>query len=137
MKKILLLVVSILMVTVVFGQTKAYHIPSYNTLVTGTANFVSGFNISTTNNQALSPDKRDVDVENDGGAQSPNPGSIGPSIVVLIYSLSNYTILGPYTVSSGQTITVPIDDSAWGVTITTCAPTYVSLWMDNGQQQQQ
>ena len=66
MKKIFLLAVSILMVTLTFGQT-VDPIPSYNVLVTGKANFTDNSTISTTGTQPLNYEKRDVNVSSDGG----------------------------------------------------------------------
>ena len=69
MKKIFLLAVSILMVTLTFGQT-VDPIPSYNVLVTGKANFTDNSTISTTGTQPLNYEKRDVNVSNDGGGSN-------------------------------------------------------------------
>jgi hypothetical protein len=129
MKKIFLILFSLLMVTVVFGQS-VNPIPSYNVFVTGNAVFVSqNIAVAGTNNQILSADKRDMDVENDGGAKPTDPRS---PIVVYIFTLDHSVVFGPYIVPSGQTLSVPIDDSAWGVSISTDSPTFVSVWTDDG-----
>jgi hypothetical protein len=70
-----------------------------------------------------------MDVENDGGAKPTDPRS---PIVVYIFTLDHSVVFGPYIVPSGQTLSVPIDDSAWGVSISTDSPTFVSVWTDDG-----
>jgi hypothetical protein len=130
MKKILLLTVSILMVTVVFGRT-TNPIPSYNVFVTGQALFVdNGSGAGTVGDQKLSAEKRDMNVENGaGGTNSPSDLS---SIIVIIYRLDRSIVLGPYLVPAGQNLSVPIDDSPWAVSVVAGSGDYVSVWTDNG-----
>jgi hypothetical protein len=131
MKKLFLLTVSILMVTVVFGQSISKPtdpIPSYNVLVIGQLGF--GENVLAINgNQSLNAEKRDMNVSNDNGGSNAPVGE-GLPIGVLIYRLDHSIILGPFSVPSGETLSVPIDDGLWGVTIGTDTPTYVSVWTD-------
>ncbi len=134
MKKIFLLAVSILMVTLTFGQT-VDPIPSYNVLVTGKANFTDNSTISTTGTQPLNYEKRDVNVSSDGGgSNTPSGGGSGSPIVVYVYTLDRTVVLGPFFVPSGQTLTVPIDQNAWGVLVGDDSPTYVSVWEDDGNE---
>lgn len=123
------------MVTVVFGQS-TNPIPSYNVLITGKAIFVDQSSAEVVNNnQILSAEKRDMNVDNNGGgSNSPDPNQ-GPSIVVYIFTLDHSIVLGPYIVPSGQNISVPIDDSAWGVAIGTDSQVNVSVWTDDGKDQ--
>ena len=130
MKKILLVAVLMLMVSVVFAQG-AYPIPAYNVYVTGQFLFTdNGAILSTTNNQPLSAEKRDMNVENSGGGT--NKPSDGSGIVVVIYRLDRSIVLGPYFVPSGQNINVPIDSSPWGVTVSAKTGDFVSVWTDSG-----
>ena len=128
MKKILLLTVSILMVSVTFGQ---FPIPSFNVPVTGKALFVSTgtININGTS-QSLIAEKRDVNVTNEGGGNGP----IGGYLMFFVTCATQPIVLGPYTVAAGQTISVPIDDGQWGVAIGTSQTTPVSVWIDYGNQ---
>jgi hypothetical protein len=130
MKKILLVAVLMLMVSVVFAQS-TNPIPSYNVYVTGQSLFVdNGASLSTTNNQILSAEKRDMNVENSGGGSNkPGDGSI---IVVVIYRLDRSIVLGPYFVPSGQNINVPIDNSPWGVAVVANSGDFVSVWTNSG-----
>ena len=131
MKKIILLTVSILMVTVVFGQTpngsSQMPIPSYNVPVTGRALFV-GNTTNINNNQALIAEKRDMNVSNEGGGNGP----VGGTMTVYITRVDQSIVLGPYSIGAGQTISVPIENSPWDVIMVTSQTTLVNVWIDNG-----
>jgi hypothetical protein len=47
---------------------------------------------------------------------------------VWVYSLDGQTVLGPYTVNGGETLTVPIDDREGGVYIQTEDIITVDVW---------
>lgn len=47
---------------------------------------------------------------------------------VWIYSLDGQTILGPFTVNGGETLSVQIDDRAWGVYMQTDNNIIVDVW---------
>ncbi|MGA3014342.1 MAG: hypothetical protein ABSD71_09945 [Bacteroidales bacterium] len=126
MKKILLLTVSILMVSVTFGQ---YSIPSYNVPVTGTVVFVSPNTINANGTSpSLIAEKRDVSVTNEGGGNGPTGGSL----VFYVICTTQPIVLGPYTVGPGQTVSVPIDANQWNVSMYTSQTTLVNVWIDNG-----
>lgn len=126
MKKILLLTVSILMVSVTFGQ---FPIPSFNVPVTGKAYFVTAntININGTG-QSLIAEKRDVNVTNDGGGNGPTGGSL----IFFVTCATQPIVLGPYSVGAGQTVSVPIDQNQWNVSMFTSQTTMVDVWIDNG-----
>jgi len=130
MKKIFLLTISILMVNIVFAKT-GNPIPSYNFLLTSNATFQENNPGGPVNYNHPSDEKRDMDVTNGASGNGPTGGC---SIVVYIYRLDNSIVLGPYSVPSGQTLTVPIDGNAWGVAVSTNSPTYISVWADGNPQ---
>ena len=50
---------------------------------------------------------------------------------VLIYSLNHQSVLGPYRVLCGETLSVEIDNREWGVSITTNNSVLSSVWIDS------
>ena len=48
---------------------------------------------------------------------------------VWVYSLDHTTVLGPYTVLCGETLTVDIDDRDWGTLVESDVPVVVSVWI--------
>jgi hypothetical protein len=50
------------------------------------------------------------------------------SATVWVYSLDMTTILGPYTVNGGETLSVPIDEREWGVLVQTDDIITVDVW---------
>jgi hypothetical protein len=129
MKKILLFTLSILMATIVFGQSND-PIPSYNVFVQGNVSFIESA-VNITNNVNFSADKRDMNVSNDGTGTIPFKGS-GGSIIVVIYRLDHSISLGPYVIPPQQNLSVPIDNNPWGVTVVAVSVAYVSVWIDDG-----
>ena len=100
--------------------TKPYPIPSYNVIVTDPAAFEETVTPAT-------KAKRNVIINVKPGIAS-DSGSCGASVIV--YSLDLQTILGPYFVSCGETLTVPIDEREWGVIVTADIPVEVSIWIE-------
>lgn len=131
MKKIILLTISILMVTVTFAR-QGNPIPSYRVPISNKAYFVETISVSA--NQDLSKEKRDMNVSNDGSAGNGNTPGRASDIIVQIFNLKGDVVLGPFVISSGQTLTVPIDGSGWGVSAEAYSPTYVSVWTSDDQQ---
>jgi hypothetical protein len=128
MKKILFLTISILFVTVVFAKA-GNPIPSYNILVTGKAYFQEDNSNLNTNGAIYR--KRHINVSNDGTPATNGPIIGGSSIVVYIYRLDNSIVLGPFEISEGQPITVPIDNNSWGVSAEATSPTLISVWTND------
>ena len=131
MKKILLLTISILMVTVVIAKA-GNPIPSYNVPVTDKAIFTEDPSNGT--NPPIY-EKRDMNVQN-GTAGSHMP--IGPGVAtinVYVYRLDRSIILGPFAIPYGQNIDVPIDGASWGVSAITDIPTTISVWITGGSEE--
>jgi hypothetical protein len=103
------------------GQVvKIYPIPSYNVLVESSAIFQE---MLPSNNKA----KREIKVHIFPSHKS---DSIPCFAEVTIYSLDHQTVLGPYTVNCGETLSVEIDEREWGVAVTSYNPVDVSVWID-------
>lgn len=107
------------------GQTnKPYPIPSYQVTVNGTAFFCES------NDQGgdsdLAKGKRNGIVK----VYSPGSEDPGCSATIWWYSLDGLDILGPFTVLCGETLTVEIDERAWGVLVQTESDVLVDVWID-------
>ncbi len=50
--------------------------------------------------------------------------------IVTFYTLDHQSVLGPYTVNCGETLSVEIDDQEWGVSVTSLTEIEVSVWVD-------
>ena len=104
-----------------YSQTiPTYPIPSNNILVNGYANFHDNIRNSKTNPTKA---KMEVNVK----VQNVS-GSSNCQATVWIYSLDHTTVLGPYTVLCGQTLTVPIDEREWGVLVESEENVVVDVW---------
>lgn len=105
----------------VSGQTHIpYPIPSSNILVETSAVFQE----STPSN---CDGKRIIHVHINA---QPKNDSFICSANVTIYSLDHQSILGPYIVDCGETLSVDIDDREWGVLVKTTTPVEVSVCID-------
>ncbi|NCA75639.1 MAG: hypothetical protein EOM90_04835 [Alphaproteobacteria bacterium] len=126
MKKVLIPVFVIMMVLVVKAVNAqvipTYPIPSFNVKVIGYANFRQDYH----SNSKSTREKRNVQVN----ITSANP--YGCTATVWIYSLDHTTVLGPFTVTCGQTLTVPIDDRQWGVLVESEEEVVVDVWIETG-----
>ena len=116
MKNFLLAVVVSLIVCG-FEQLYAQQpIPSYNVSVKIRANF-----------QELQPSRgrrtMNIKVQCSGTSLSPSCQA-----TVWIYSLDGQTILGPYIVNGGETLSVSIDEREWGVFVQTEDIITVDVW---------
>jgi hypothetical protein len=133
MKKIFLLTVSILMVTLAFAKA-GNPIPSYNVPVSNKDYFMEG--TSTLNGYAPCDEKRDMNVSNDTPGSNPIlAGGFSTSkgnIAVFVYRLDMSITLGPFIIAPGQTLKVRIDGYPWGVSTETNAPGFVSVWTTGG-----
>jgi len=100
-----------------------YPIPSYNIPVDGTANFRNTLTQSDTckNNK----EKRDAYIH----LKSASIGIPDCRATVWLYSLDQTTILGPFQVSCGVTLTVPIDEREWGVIVQSDSEVLVDVWI--------
>jgi hypothetical protein len=122
MKKIILLVISMVMVTAVFADKNSY-IPSFSVPVNNPSYFVDN---GTGSGSTITPyEKRDINVTNDGAGGGNRPISI---LTVYIYQVNGPVVLGPFQIPTGGTQTVTIDGSPWGVYVETGFPTKVSVW---------
>ena len=130
MKKILLLTIMLFLVTVNFAKA-GDPIPSYNVSLTGKAIFQEANSVSIQLNNPPSKEKRDMNVTDGGSANGPVGGS---PIVVYFYRLDQTIVLGPYYLTTGQTMSIPIDNSPWGVSTISDSQTIVSVWADGSPQ---
>lgn len=121
MKKIILsLTVLILSIsTQLFAQ---YPIPSYNVTVSSNATFEEQQSTTITPCQVLG--KRSIHIK----VTCLGLSMAACSATVWVYSLDGQTILGPYTVNGGDTLTVEIDDREWGVYVETEDNISVDVW---------
>lgn len=97
-----------------------YPIPSFNISVSQLANFQESDPTSVTDQTR---GKRQVNVQVRSGSDN------GPcDATVWIYTLDRTTILGPYNVNCGETLTVEIDDREWGVLVESDYTIEVDVW---------
>jgi hypothetical protein len=135
MKKIILLTISILMVSVAFAKA-GNPIPSYNVPISNKDYFVEDNSLP--NAFAPCDEKRDMNISNDtpGSKQLGSGGfsSNSGNIAVYIYRLDQTIILGPYVLAPGEKLTIRIDGNLWGVTTQTNPNelAYVSVWTTGG-----
>lgn len=59
-------------------------------------------------------------------------GTKNCTATVWVYSLDQTTVLGPYTVTCGQTLSVPIDERQWGVLVESEEEVIVDVWIEAG-----
>ncbi|MDP1615648.1 MAG: hypothetical protein Q8L68_07600 [Methylococcales bacterium] len=106
-----------------FGQViPTYPIPSYGVHVFGYANFREGYH----NPAKSTREKMTVNVV------VTSVGTKSCIATVWVYSLDQTTVLGPYTVTCGQTLSVPIDERQWGVLVESEEEVIVDVWIDSG-----
>ena len=126
MKKHLALV--IIAVIVIFCQSSSaqviptYPIPSYGVHVTGYANFRQGYHSTAKSNK----EKLTANVV------VTSVGTKSCTATVWVYSLDQTTVLRPFTVSCGQTLSVPIDERLWGVLVESEEEVIVDVWIVTG-----
>jgi hypothetical protein len=110
--------------TVKSQNIPTYPIPSYNILVDGTANFRNALTQKDTCKNFK--EKRDANIH----LKSASIGNPDCRATVWVYSLDLSTILGPYQVSCGETLTVPIDEREWGVIVQSDSDVIVDVWFE-------
>jgi len=135
------IITSVLLLFMLFGCFTVYSqgfprypIPSYNIPVTGFADFA---NQVSTNQQSFSLEKKQQCVP--AGPRHiiirisavTDPGQ-SCQATVWVYSLDLTTVLGPYYLSCGDEISVPIDDRQWGVMVDSEDKVVVDVWYDDG-----
>jgi hypothetical protein len=101
-----------------------YPIPSYNIAISTYANFREG--LQTTHTDQLRG-KRQINVQVRSGSDADNCQA-----TVWVYSLDRITILGPYTVPCGITLTVDIDEREWGVMVECEQGVIADVWISEG-----
>lgn len=97
-------------------------IPSFNVPVSGNTLFQESNNPSGGNTEG----KRRIHVQ---VSSQKNADTISPFATIWVYSLDHTTIYGPFTVASGTTLTVDIDDRDWGVLVEANESVVVSVWI--------
>jgi hypothetical protein len=98
----------------------SYPIPSYNVSVNMYANFREDITYQPTDQLR---GKRAVNVQVKSGSDADNCQA-----TVWIYSLDRTTLLGPYTVPCGETLTVEIDEREWGAFVECEISVMVDVW---------
>ncbi len=116
-----LALVSCFMVNTIKGQNPGPHpIPSFNVIVEDPTAFQE-------TSASTTKAKRDIKV-------TVKPGNMADTIAcyanVIVYSADRLTILGPFLVNCGETLTVPIDEREWGVVVTSETAVEVSVWIN-------
>jgi len=108
------------------GQNhQSYPIPSFNVLVETSAVFQEITEITPSNIDGI----RVIHVHINAPQKT---DTCTCTAEVLIYSLDHQSVLGPYSVECGTTLSVEIDAREWGVLVTTKTPVDVSVWIDQG-----
>ena len=106
-----------------FAQTiRPWPIPSFNIPVFGRALFQENVHPSKDNTEG----RRKLHIE---VSSQKTPDTLTNPVTVWIYSLDHTTILGPYSVNYGMTLTVDIDDREWGVIVESSETVVVSVWI--------
>jgi hypothetical protein len=100
-------------------------IPSYNIPVYLMANFLEGAK------DAQPKGKKKIKVM----GTCNNSSKTTCLATVYAYSLDQQTILGPYTLAGGQTLSIDIDDRDWGVFVQSDDHIIVSVWIEEGKAQ--
>jgi len=122
MKK--LLIITVLVCFAGFQLFAVNPIPSYNVLVQGRASFQEQIRPIGGNSNADMKRKMNIQTS----TASPGTGIKALSIVsITVYRLDHSINLGPYYIYAGQSLSVGIDFSAWGVDVVT-ERARVSVW---------
>jgi hypothetical protein len=100
-----------------------YPIPSYNVAVNGYANFKN--NLQSLKNPVRAKQELDIQIRSGSGTHN-------CTATVWVYSLDQTTVLGPYTATCGQTLSVPIDERQWGVLVESEEEVIVDVWIVTG-----
>lgn len=125
MKKILVAIFIIVLFCLqgVFAQTlRPWPIPSFYIPVFGRAVFQENVHPSTDNTEG----RRRIHIQ---VSSQKTPDTLTNPVTVRIYSLDHTTILGPYSINYGVTLTVDIDDREWGVMVEASEAVVVSVWI--------
>jgi len=101
---------------------RPWPIPSFNIPVFGRALFQENLHPSNDNTEG----RRRVHIE---VSSMKTPDTLTNSVTVWIYSIDHTTVLGPYSVNYGVTLTVDIDDREWGVMVEASVTVIVSVWI--------
>ena len=104
-----------------YGQrVPVYPIPSFQVPVEGNAIFRENGNPA---NPIPTEEKREIKVH-----VTTSDGSQNCQATVWVYSLDHTSILGPYIVDCGETLTVEVDDRSWGVLVESENETIADVW---------
>lgn len=107
-----------------FAQANNYNvqpIPSFNYVMSEpVANF---FEIKS---HSSNREKRDMEVV----VNTRSTSSFPFFATVYVFKIAPNKVLGPFYVYAGQQLTVPIDNSRWGVRVLCDMPADVSVWTD-------
>jgi len=121
MKK-LLLITLVLLIAGSLQLFPANPIPSYDLKMTFRANFQEN------NFGQTGKEKRQMNIETSTSSHTPTNKPIhGDDAIVYLYKVHGNKVLGPYEVAYGEVLTVPIDNSEWGVVIELTDPGTTAL----------
>jgi hypothetical protein len=110
------------------GGTPTYPIPSYSTPVMNYANFTE--QMQSAPGQGDNSEKRDIEVSNDTPTYYPSLDQA----IVFVYRLDYSKIQGPYLLPQNGSITIRVDQKAWGVVVYSPYVANFSVWVNaNGQ----
>jgi hypothetical protein len=102
-----------------------FPIPSYNTLVENRATFTEQafkkFQIP------VSEGKRQFNVKRAGSTKTLNG-----DVIFYAGSLDGQTLLGPYSIAPGETVSIEIDDRDWGIIVYTDIEVVLDVWITEG-----
>ena len=117
MKKTLIIVVIVLLCSLYQDAFAQYPIPSYNVTIRESAYFLE---------DQPTRGRRDANIKTQcvGSSFIENR-----DIVVYLFTQDLSTVLGPYYLGCGETLTVPIDELPWGVLVESEKEITVDVWM--------
>lgn len=127
MRTVIIFTLAFLSVGLSSGKSQSiptYPIPSFNVAVNGDANFRN--KLTRYDTCQSTDEKRDAKIH----LKSASIANTHCSATVWVYSLDLTTILGPYQMSCGETLTVVIDDREWGVLVESEDDVIVDVWIE-------
>jgi hypothetical protein len=125
MKK--LLIISVLLCFAGFKLLAVNPIPSYNVLVQGKVTFQEAVPSVGGGAGLFAKEKRMMNIQTH--TASPSTGIKLTSIIAItVYRLDHRISYGPYYIYCGQSLSIGIDNSYWGVDVYTADLARVSVW---------
>ena len=102
-------------------------IPSYNVFVSGKSAFQESGKPG--DNGTPGKERRQMNIETSSASTPPPSTGFGrPMVSVVLYQIDGHNSMGPYYIYVGQSLSVGIDDSPWGVSINSESPSFVNVY---------